>query len=80
MNETKLKDAIWRAWFAPLGGLAPSSETDGGPLFNAVAAELLAAYSATAGAEDPLSEIENAIDALVNDLDRVRTALHDLTA
>ncbi len=60
MNETKLKDAIWRAWFAPLGGLAPSSEAD--------------------GADDPLSEIENAIDALVNDLERVRSALHDLAA
>ena len=63
---------IFRAWFHDSSGLMPYP--DGGSLFEAISAELLANVG-----DDPdqsMVEVENAIDALIADLERACDALY----
>jgi len=69
--EKELHSLIFRAWFHDSSGLVPYP--DGGSLFEAISAELLANIGSDL---DRSMDIENAIDALIVDLERVRDALH----
>ena len=73
---TTLKGAIWLAWYAPAGGLHPT-EDGGDVLYHAIEQELLANVDDLSApvTEDAKDEVINSIDALINDLNRVRKAV-----
>jgi hypothetical protein len=70
--EKELRALIFRAWFHDQGGLLPYP--DSGSLFEAISAELLA--NGGGDLDQSMVEVENAIDALIADLERVRDALY----
>jgi len=64
---------IRKAWFSRASGLIDGGPAD--PLFAAIAAELTANVRNGAGDLDDLNEMDTALDALLNDLERVRAAV-----
>ncbi len=70
-EQKKLYALIFRAWFHDSSGLMPYP--DSGSLFETISAELLA--NVGGDPDQNAVEVENSIDALIADLERVRDAL-----
>ena len=70
--EKELRTLIFRAWFHDSSGLM--AYPDSGSLFESISAELLA--NVGGDPDQNAVEVENSIDALIADLERVRDALH----